>query len=146
MLNLHAIVRTPITALHPDETVTLYRSVGQSNVLGRIKPAYAEGVTIQAQIQTLSADELQQREDVSKTELHAKMYLNATEQDPVAGIIRLLLRNGDYIQRADGTWWLVTSVLEDYVKSGWQCLGIVMQLKAPDFSGSDWYGEGNGNG
>lgn len=141
MLNLHAIVRSPITALHPDETVTWYQSVGQVNVLGRIKPAYAQGVVLQAQIQTLSPDELQQREDTSKTEIHVKAYLMAQEINPPAGIIRIDARNGDFIQRADGTWWLITSVLEEFAKSGWECVGLVQQIKAPDFSGSGWHTE-----
>lgn len=139
MINLHAIVRAPITYLHPDETVTLYQSTGQTNILGRIKPSYSEGIALQAQIQTLSADELAQREDTSKTEIHAKAYLNANEAQPPAGIIRILARNGDFIRRADGTWWLITSILEEFAKSGWESVGIVQQLQAPDFSGSSWY-------
>jgi hypothetical protein len=141
MLNLHAIVRTPITALHPDETVTWYQSIGQTNTLGRIKPSYAEGVTLQAQIQTLSADELAQREDASKTEIHVKAYLMAQEANPPAGIIRIDARNGDFIRRADGTWWLITSVLEEFAKSGWESVGMVQQITPPDFSGSGWYTE-----
>lgn len=143
MINLHAIVRTPITSLHPDETVMLYQSVGQTNVKGRIVPQYAEGVSVKAQIQTLTADELQQREDVSKTGLSDKAYLFADEDMPPAGIVRYLGRNGDFIQRADGTWWLIVSVIEDFTKSGWECVGLAQQIKAPDFSGSDWYGDGN---
>jgi hypothetical protein len=141
MLNLHAIVRTPITALHPDETVTWYQSIGQTNTLGRIKPSYAEGVTLQAQIQTLSADELAQREDASKTEIHVKAYLMAQEANPPAGIIRIDARNGDFIRRADGTWWLITSVLEEFAKSGWESVGMVQQITPPDFSSSGWYTE-----
>lgn len=132
MLNLHAIVRRPITMLHPDETVVWYRSTGQINVLGRIKPSYAEGVVLQAQIQTLSPDELQQREDASKTEIHVKAYLMAQESAPPAGIIRIEARNGDFIRRADGTWWLITSVLEEFAKSGWESVGLVQQIKDPD--------------
>lgn len=134
MINLHAIVRTPITTLHPDETVTLFQSIGQSNVRGRIVPAYAEGVSVRAQIQTLTADELQQREDASKTGLDAKAYLLADEAMPPAGIMRHLARNGDFILRADGTWWLVVSVIEDFTKSGWESIGIAKQTKAPDIS------------
>lgn len=132
MLNLHAIVRAPITALHPDETVVWYRSTGQTNTLGRIKPSYALGVILKAQIQTLSPDELQQREDASKTEIHVKAYLMAQEAMPPAGIIRIEARNGDFIRRADGTWWLITSVLEEFAKSGWESVGLVQQIKAPD--------------
>ena len=38
MMNLHAMVRGAIPALHPDESVTLRQSVGQKNVRGRIVP------------------------------------------------------------------------------------------------------------
>ena len=145
MLNLHAIVRAPITMLHPDERVTLYHSIGQTNNLGRIKPVYAEGIQVNAQIQTLSVDELAQREDTSKTEIHAKAYMNASEVQPPAGIIRIEARNGDFLQRADGTWWLITSVIEEFAKSGWICVGLVQQIQPPDFSGSSWH-EGVSNG
>ena len=140
MLNLHAVVRTPITALHPDETVMLYQSIGQQNVKGRLFPQYAEGQAVQAQIQTLSADELQQREDASKTGLDAKAYLFADEAQPPAGIVRYLARTGDFIRREDDTWWLIVSVIEDFVKSGWVCVGLTKQTKAPDFLGPDYYG------
>lgn len=142
MINLHAVVRTPIISLHPDETVILHQSLGQANVKGRIVPQYGEGIVLQAQIQTLSAEELQQREDVSKTGLSAKAYLYASENMPPAGIVRWQGRNGDFIQRADGTWWLIVSVLEDFTKSGWECVGIAKQTEAPDFSGAEW-GAGN---
>lgn len=132
MLNLHAIVRKPITMLHPDEVVALYRSVGQENVLGRISAKYAPGILVNAQIQTLTADELQQREETSKTGLDAKVYLFADEKFPPAGIVRHLARNGDFIRRADGTWCLVVSVIEDFTKSGWICVGISTQVKSPN--------------
>ena len=143
MINLHAVVRPIITTLHPDEVVTLYQSVGQVNTLGRIAAKYAEGQTVQAQIQTLSADELQQNDAFSRTGIHRKAYLYCpVESMPPTGIVRVLARNGDFIQRADGTWWLVVSLLEDFSKSEWVCVGITQQIKAPDFSASDWYGNG----
>ena len=141
MINLHAIVRNTVAALHPEEDVTLYQSLGQTNILGRIKPMYAEGVVVKAQIQSLSADELVQREDTSKTEIHAKAYIFADEAFPPSGIIRILARNGDFFRRADGSWWLITSVIDDFTKSGWECVGIVQQIVPPDFSGSGWYTE-----
>ena len=132
MINLHAIVRPAINALHPDMTVALYHSIGQTNQLGRIKALYAPGQLVLAQVQTLTVDDLQQREDTSKTGLDAKAYLFSDEKLPPAGIVRLFARNGDFIRMQDGTWWLIVSVIEDFTRSGWICVGLSMQVKAPD--------------
>lgn len=132
MINLHALVRGAVTALHPDEAVTLYQSTGQSNELGRIVPAYAEPQTVQAQIQSLSAEDLAHMEDASRTEISRKAYLFAPDAAlPPAGIVRPLARSGDMLQRADGTWWLVTGIIEDFTASGWVCVAITQQVEGP---------------
>ena len=108
MMNLHAIVRGAIPALHPDETVTLRQSVGQRNIRGRIVPVYAPAQTVTAQIQSLGSDDLRHAEAVNLTQRDRKAYLFApAPTTPPAGIIRPLSRNGDMIQRDDGSWWLL---------------------------------------
>ena len=57
-LDLHTVVRGAVTAVHPDERVVRYRSVGQSNVRGKMVPAYAEPETLDAQIQSEKDDAL----------------------------------------------------------------------------------------
>jgi len=132
MMNLHAIVRGAVTALHPDETVTLYQSTGQTNDLGRIVPTYAGAQTVRAQIQSLSAEDLAHVDEASRTEVSRKAYLFAPDAAlPPAGIIRPLARNGDFIRRADNTWWLVTGILEDFTASGWVCVAVTQQLEGP---------------
>lgn len=131
MINLHAIVRGNITAVHPDETVTLYRSTGQDSELGRITPTYAAPQVIQAQIQSLGADELARQEAVNITSHTCKAYLFADRTMPPAGLIRPISRNGDMIQRADGSWWLVTGAAEDFSDVGWVCVNITQQLEPP---------------
>ena len=132
MINLHAIVRGAVTALHPDEAVTLYQSTGQTNTLGRLAPAYAEPQTVQAQIQSLSAEDLAHMEDASRTEISRKAYLFAPDAaQPPAGIVRPLARGGDMLVRSDGTWWLVTGIIEDFTASGWVCVAITQQVEGP---------------
>lgn len=132
MLNLHAIVRGPITALHPDETVALYQSTGQENVRGRTTATYAESKTVLAQIQGNGGNALAQSEAVSTTMAERKAYLYAPgEALPPEGMIRQLARTGDYLKRADGTWWLVTSVIDAFAKSGWMCVGLTAQVTGP---------------
>lgn len=138
MINLHAAVRSAITGLHPDEAVALRQSVGQQNVRGRITPVYAPEQTVQAQIQSLGQNDLAQAEQTSNTRVDRKAYLYAPNPAlPPQGIVRPLARNGDMLRRADGTWWLVTAMIEDFTASGWVCVGITQQVRGPDLSASD---------
>jgi hypothetical protein len=54
-------------------------------------------------------------------------------------------------QLEDQTWWLVDAVLKDFTRSGWCSVRATVQVKATDFSYSDWWqqkespsGEGQG--
>lgn len=137
MINLHGLVRSAITALHPDEAVTLWQSTGQTNVRGRITPQYGPAQTVSAQIQSLGQNDLAQTEQTSNTRVDRKAYLYAPDPAlPPQGIVRPLARNGDMLQRPDGTWWLVTAMIEDFTASGWVCVGITQQVDGPDLSAS----------
>ena len=119
----------------PDETVTLRQSTGQQNVRGRITPVYAPAQVVNAQIQSLGQNDLAQVEQTSSTKIDRKAYLYApVPAMPPQGIVRPLARNGDMIQRSDGTWWLVTAMIEDFTVSGWVCVGITQQVDGPDLS------------
>lgn len=134
-MNLHALVRGAITPLHPDEPVTLRQSVGQQNVRGRITPVYGPAQAVQAQIQSLGQNDLAQTEQTSSTKVDRKAYLYAPSPSlPPQGMVRPLARNGDMLRRADGTWWLVTAMIEDFTASGWVCVGITQQVDGPDLS------------
>ena len=133
MLNLHAIARTAVTALHPEETVTLYQSAGQTNVQGVLAPAYAAAQTVRAQIQSAGADTLAHQDEASRTAVARKAYLFGPPETALApaGLVRPLARGGDLFKRADGTWWLVTGIMEDFTASGWVCVTVTQQLAGP---------------
>lgn len=140
MINLHQVVRGAITALHPDESVSLVQSVGQANIAGRIVPQYAAPLTLLAQIQSMGSDELAHLEKTDSTKIYRKAWLNEPAERPVAGIIRELARNGDFIQRQDGSWWLITAVMDDFSRSGWVSVAITRELNGPqseDIQGND---------
>jgi hypothetical protein len=139
-MNLHEMVRTAISAVHADETVTLYRAAGQTNVKGEIKAAYAPGETVKAQIQSEGDDALAHSDRVGQNETNRRFYLMASSPaDKPAGIVRPLARSGDMLQRADETWWLITALTEDFSGAGWVAVRATLQVKAPDFSASDWW-------
>ena len=142
MINLHGLVRSAITALHPDEAMALRQSIGQRNERGRVTPVYGPAQVVQAQVQSLKQDDLAQKEATSNTRIDRKAYLFAPDAAlPPQGIVRPLGRTGDMLQRADGTWWLVTAMIEDFTASGWVCVGITQQVDGPDLSASEPDGE-----
>lgn len=142
-INLHGIVRGPISSLHPDITATLYQSTGRAGVSpsGSSLPVYAPGVAIKAQKQSANPATLFHRDRVSETELTYKFYLFA-DPDParkVTGIYRPLSRGGDMFQLQDCSWWLVDELLEDFSLSGWASILATLQVIPPDFSHSEWW-------
>ena len=144
-LNLHDVVRGMMTAVHPDEDCVLYQSNGQVNNKGEITPVYLEPQDIQANIQPLDAQALKHLERVNDTKASEQIFVYSDESMPISGIQRMpILRNGDIIKRADSTYWLITSVIEDWSQDGWCNASITQQVEPPDFSASSWYQTGGG--
>lgn len=146
-VNLDAVVRGAITALHPDITATLYQVTGQVVVAGgQPKSIYAPGRTIRAQMQSEGTTALSHADRVGWEETNRKFYLLSPPElgKRVAGIIRPLARGGDMFQISEscpwftGTWWLVDATIEDFTLSGWANVRATMQVRGPDFSASDW--------
>lgn len=134
MMNLHDIVRGAIPALHPDEDVLLVQSTGSENVRGVVTPQYAAPVLVGAQIQSMGSDELMAMNEVSRTEISRKVWLYSKTPSGLLPqtIVRMLERGGDLMRRADGSWWLVTGLMEDFSGAGWVSVHIVRQITVPD--------------
>lgn len=145
-LNLHSVVRGAIEAVHPDEECILYQANGQRNRLGKLTPIYNAPMNARINLQPLDKDTLQHLERVGDTKASEQAFLYSSEPLPVYGSHRLpRLRGGDFIYRpSNNTYWLITSVIEDWSARGWANVGITQQVTPPDFSASDWYG-GEGN-
>lgn len=138
-LNLHHVVRGAITSIHPDESCILYQSIGQKNVKGKVTPIYAEPKTVKGNFQPLSTDALTHMEAMNQTPCDEQVFLYSDTDLPVSGMHRLpITRNGDFIKRSDGTWWLIVSVIKDWSWDGWANVGIKRQTTHPDFSASEW--------
>jgi hypothetical protein len=141
-LNLHALTRGAISALHPDTPATLYRSTGQvTEEDGGVKSVYAPGMAINAQVQSEGPTVLAHADRVGMENVSRKLYLFTAPglADKVAGIVRPLARGGDMLRLEDGSWWLVDAVIEDFSRSGWGCVRATLQVNPPDFSRSEWY-------
>ena len=133
-INLHDIVRGAINIVNPDEDVWLIQNISQTNVKGRISASYAPAYKVKAQVQTLSGDDLTIMNDTERTERDRKFYLYSDTETgtPPSGIIRPLGKSGDFIRRADGTWWMVYNVTEEFATSGWVLVLASQQAEVPE--------------
>lgn len=136
-MNLHNVVRSAITAIHPDENCILYQSIGQRNVKGKVTPVYAEPINVKANFQPLDTEALRHVEALSVTGVDEQVFMYSDEQRPVTGQQRIPTRTGDVIQRGE-TYWLVTAVFEDWTWDGWANVGVHRQSTPPDFTASEW--------
>jgi len=115
-MNLHGIVAGAVGAVNPNVSATLQVSTGYTtDSAGRQVPSYAAAVTVQAQVQSLSAKDIRQIEALNLQNIQNTIYLYGN----VSGIVRASGKGGDLITMEDGTVWLVQAVLEqwpDWVK------------------------------
>lgn len=141
-MNLHKIANAAVKNVHPNEYVTLFKSVGQVNVKGIVKSQYLAPELMEAQVQEDADSGLRHTDTVNQTGHVKRFYVNkyndANRLSPMS-LMRQKQRQGDIILRADGTYWLVTQVLEEFD------LHVVLKAELltepPDFSMQDWYNE-----
>lgn len=131
-INLHSVVRATINTVHDDEAVQIYHSAGQINIKGEVSPAYFAPAPFIAQIQSEGGDTLTHNDNYEQAAQRRKFYLRADVTRPAA-LIRQMARGGDLIKRADGSWWLITSTVEDFSAVGWVCVIAVRQVESDDF-------------
>lgn len=129
-INLHQVIRGAITAIHPDESVSVYLSTGNTNIAGLITPTYATPIVVSANVQMEGSAELILQNAAGNNLQLCRFYLysdsaNATR---IQSIFRLIQRGGDYIKRADNTWWKVVSSPIDFSQEGWVCVVGALQL------------------
>ena len=132
-MNLHAVVRSVIPAVHPDEAVTWYRSTGQQESgYGLVTRSYAAGVQLVAQVQSEGDAALYYANRAGENSIVRKFYLMASEATPPASIVRPESRSGDFLRRRDGRFWYVDAVLEDFsANAGWCCVRATIQETIP---------------
>ncbi len=120
-MNLHALVSGAIGAINPFETVALALSTGYAiGATGARTPSYSS-TTGSAQLQPLTADDLQQIDslNIQGTKMRGYFY-GAVDQ-----IVRMLSKGGDLVYRSDGTAWKVVFVFEQW--PDWCAVCLVLQ-------------------
>lgn len=138
-MNLHAYANAAISAINPNEIVTLYQANGQENMRGLVTTRYLAPQKVVAQVQSEGSADLQHMGKSGQSAVQKRFYMNVHAYLKPQGLLRQKDRSGDILQCADGTFWLVTSTPSDCSNNGWLCLVATLQTMAPDFSAEDWF-------
>lgn len=131
-INLHHIVRAPITNVHPDETILWYQNKGAANVGGILKPSYAAPLPLVAQVQSESDAALMHADRADMNTETIKVYLYWNAQTNPLNLDRFTAKGGDIFKRTDGTFWLVTALTDNFADVGWVSCRAVRQVNPPE--------------
>ena len=126
-MNLHQIVSGAIGSVNHHEMITLYRCTGTTNTNGVVSVSY-ESADVMAQVQAPSAADLRLFDSLADAKYVKKFYMNA----PASTINRQEETAGDIIERADGTYWLINIVRDDFSPEGWLCCIATLQHEPPE--------------
>ena len=132
MLNLHATVRGAIASVNPDQEITYRASTGYDALPGGVQdPTYATDVTVGAQVQPLSREDLKHPVMANMQGVTRAVYMFGNAQ----GVVRPDAKGGDILlfpQDRGGTaqTWLVVAVIETWGPdtTGWCKVGVVLQV------------------
>lgn len=135
-MNLSQIANDAIITINPNEEIYIIQAVSQENIKGILKPIFAFSKKIEAQIQSLNSDDLQQFDNNLRTEVLRKFYLNcdlSILKHKPQGQDRNNQQGGDFIYRIkDKTFWKICGLPDDYSATGWVCVNGALQVEVPN--------------
>lgn len=126
-MNLHAIVSGAIGSVNHHEMVTIYRCNGTTNTAGVVSVTYTPS-DILAQVQAPNAGDLKLFDNLADARHVKKFYINASAHT----INRHEETAGDIIERADGSFWLIDMIRDDFSPEGWLCVIATLQHEPPE--------------
>ena len=123
MMNLHNIVRPAITAINPDQPVTIKVNQGNQHFSGGIVEPLWETISAMAQVQPVLSNEIQFIDNYVSSSEYRNFYLNGA----YSGLNRRSTTGGDIITW-DGKDYFVDSEPEPWNTVGWTKVRGVRQL------------------
>lgn len=139
-MNLHGTVRAVIPSVNPDVLVSYLANTGPTtNTAGKQTAGYAAPVTVRAQVQPITNEDLRKYNFLQAQGIYRAVYLFGD----IEGIVRSAQKGGDLLKfppsQAPGTTvrtWLITKVDEtwtsDATQGGGWCRVIVTQQLDPN--------------
>jgi hypothetical protein len=123
-MSLHDLVSNLIGSVNPQVLCQWYQCTGSTGGAGGYRtPTYNLPVAISIQVQQLTAADLAHTNDLNSSVISRKVWCNTI----LTGIDRAAGLGGDKLVLPDGTFWLVTQILEKW--PDW-CSAIIIKQVA----------------
>lgn len=121
-MNLHAIVAGAVGAVNPLVFAIIQPSAGSTTKSdGTQAPAYGDPINAMAQVQALTAREVQHLDSLNIQGIMRGVYLSGV----IEGLDRPDAKGGDLLT-FNGQTWLVTQVLESW--DTWTHVAVTLQV------------------
>ena len=126
-LNLFTAANAAIVAVNENTTGTVWASTGATTGASGHRMATFESFPgVPLQVQAMSAENLRHVDGLNLQSVMRSVHFNGF----IDGLDRPAGRGGDVLA-FDGTWWLVTQVLETWDRSGWVHVAVTLQNGKP---------------
>lgn len=128
-MNVNAIAGGALAGfgVHPFESATYYRCVGQSeDDSGLVLALYADPLEIQLQQRSEGIAEIRHSDNREDNEIKRNFFVN----DTISGNVRVIPKSSDMILYRN-EWWKVTAVPSDFRVVGWVLVTCTLQVRPP---------------
>lgn len=144
MLDMYKILRPVLHVIQAEESIKIYKFAGQKFYKGVYVPLYHNPVEVHSHVQAKDKGKLSHTNTLATSSYSAIFYVNIDEIMELTSLKRVKACGGDIVERRDGTFWLVTDIIDDFTASlAWFSFLATLQNIKPDFSHSSWYAEEN---
>lgn len=93
-LNVNYIASTALQATYDMVPIQVYTFLGQTNTLGTITETYNEPISVMANMQLMTNQQLQHIEGYNQTKVYKNFWIN---NDQLTGLNRNITTGGDYL-------------------------------------------------
>lgn len=119
-MNVNYIASSSLQATYSTVTALVYIYSGQTNVMGTVSTTYASPITVQANVQLMTNQQLEHIEGYNQTKIYKNIWIN---NDQLTGLNRNISTGGDYVT-IGGYVYKVIGVENNYA-TGWVLLNTI---------------------
>lgn len=93
-MNVNYLASSALQATYSTVPIAIYLFTGQTNTLGTMTETYSAPVTVQANMQLMTNQQLQHVEGYNQTKVYKNFWIN---NDALTGLNRNITTGGDYL-------------------------------------------------
>lgn len=119
-MNVNYLASSALQATYSVVPVQWYSYAGQTNTLGTLTVTYNEPITINANIQLMTSQQLEHVEGYNQTKIYKNFWINS---DQLTGLNRNISTGGDYLTYGGLTYKIIG--VENNYSTNWVLVNAI---------------------